>query len=106
MLNYILIIAVVELYSILFDLIRKNPDAVAHGREGFYFASGGEHNMYDIGKAIAGKLVAIGKGTNPEPSTFTDEEIKLYFGVSRTSYSLIHSLKVQLVFLGIYILGN
>ncbi|KDR76264.1 hypothetical protein GALMADRAFT_156362 [Galerina marginata CBS 339.88] len=70
---------VADLYIILLDLIRSNPASVGHGREGFYFGENGENTFYDMTKAIAEGLVTLGKATNPGPSTFTDEEIKLYF---------------------------
>lgn len=68
----------------LFDKIRADIERVPHGREGFYFGSSGEHDLYDVGKAIAQALVEIGRGKSPEPTTFTKEEIDKYFGgVSR-----------------------
>ncbi|KAF8896249.1 hypothetical protein BD779DRAFT_1494828 [Infundibulicybe gibba] len=54
-------------------------DALAHGREGFYFAENGEHTMYDIAKTIAQVLCDMGRGESPEPTTFTEKEIKRYF---------------------------
>ncbi|KAF4612613.1 hypothetical protein D9613_011857 [Agrocybe pediades] len=71
-----------DLYIILFNLIRQNPDSVAHGREGFYFGIASEYNLYDVGKAIGEKLVSLGRATTSEPTTFTDEEINLHFGGS------------------------
>jgi len=38
--------------------------------------------MYEISKAIAEALVALGKSDNPEPSAFTQEEIDKYLEVS------------------------
>ncbi|KAJ3514591.1 hypothetical protein NLJ89_g2290 [Agrocybe chaxingu] len=73
---------VADLYVALYDSIKTNPKGTGHGREGFYIAENGEHTMYQIGKAIAEDLVARGKATNPEPSTFTGEEINIYFGAS------------------------
>lgn len=76
-----------DLYVILYDAIKTNP-ATGHGREGFYFGENGEHRLYDIGKAVAEALVAIGKGKSPEPTTFTKEEIDKYFGVRGTGRAL------------------
>ncbi|KAF4612716.1 hypothetical protein D9613_011831 [Agrocybe pediades] len=73
---------IADLYIILFNLIRQNPDSVAHGREGFYFGIASEYNLYDVGKAIGEKLVSLGRATTSQPTTFTDEEINLYFGGS------------------------
>ncbi|KAF8968165.1 hypothetical protein BDZ97DRAFT_458986 [Flammula alnicola] len=57
----------------------EKPDGVAHGREGFYFCENGEHTLYQVGKAIAEALITVRKAANPEPSTFTPEEINEYF---------------------------
>jgi len=70
---------VADLYMLIFNTIRSNPDKIGHGREGFYFGENGEHTLYDIGKVVAETLVTLGKATDPEPSTFTDEEIQRYF---------------------------
>jgi len=72
---------VADLYVVLYDSIVANP-ATGHGREGIYFGVSGEHTLYDVGKAIGETLVAIGKSDNPEPTTFTKEEIDKYFGGS------------------------
>ncbi|KAG6850631.1 hypothetical protein H0H93_010823 [Arthromyces matolae] len=71
---------VVDLYFVLYDSIKNNPDETGHGREGFYFAENGVHNLYDVGKAIAGALFELGKGRGPEPTPFTPEELEKYFG--------------------------
>lgn len=73
--------SVADLYVVLYNSIVANP-ATGHGREGIYFGVSGEHTLYDVGKAIGETLVAIGKSDNPEPTTFTKEEIDKYFGVS------------------------
>jgi hypothetical protein len=75
------LIKVADLYVVLYNSIVSNP-ATPHGREGIYFGENGEHNFYDIGKAIGEALTAIGKLDNPEPTMFTKEEIVKYFGVS------------------------
>ena len=72
---------VADLYVVLYDSIITNP-ATGHGREGIYFGVNGEHNLYDVGKAIGDALYAIGKTDNPEPTTLTKEEIDKYFQVS------------------------
>jgi len=73
--------SVADLYIVLYDSIVANP-ATGHGREGFYFGVNGEHTLYDVGKAIGEALVAIGKADDPEPTTFTEEDIAKYFRVS------------------------
>ncbi|KAG6820934.1 hypothetical protein H0H93_009170 [Arthromyces matolae] len=72
---------VADLYLILYDSIKTNPQT-GHGREGFYFGENGEHTLYQVGKAVSEELVATGKGKSPEPTTFTQEEIDKYFGGS------------------------
>ncbi|KAF8807005.1 NAD(P)-binding protein [Phlegmacium glaucopus] len=69
---------VADLYVVLYDSIVSNP-ATGHGREGIYFGVSGEHTLYDVGKAVGEALVAIGKADNPEPTTFTKEDIDRYF---------------------------
>jgi len=71
---------VADLYLVLYDSIKTNPQGTGHGREGFYFGENGEHSLYDIGKAISEALVAIGRGKSAEPTTFTQDEIDKYFG--------------------------
>ncbi|KAF8149876.1 hypothetical protein B0H34DRAFT_678825 [Crassisporium funariophilum] len=72
---------VADLYIVLYDSILSNP-ATGHGREGYYFGENGEHTLYDVGKAIGEAVVAIGKGKNPGPTTFTKEELDKYLGGS------------------------
>ena len=67
---------------LIFNTIRSNPDKIGHGREGFYFGENGEYTLYDVGKAVSEVLIKLGKGTNPEPSSFTNEEIQQYFSGS------------------------
>ncbi|GLB41332.1 putative NAD-P-binding protein [Lyophyllum shimeji] len=76
--NNVSIDDVADVYLVLYDAIRTNP-ATGHGREGYYFAENGEHTLYDVGKAIAEALVALGRGKSAEPTTFTKEEIDKYF---------------------------
>lgn len=73
---------VADLYIVLFDAIRTNPDVVGHGREGYYFGLNGEHTLYDVGKELGRALVEFGKNKSDEPSTFTPEEINKYFNGS------------------------
>ena len=73
--------AVADLYLVLFDAIRKDPSVPGHGREGFYFGENGEHNMYEVGKAIGDALVALGKSATPDPTPFTEEELEKYIKV-------------------------
>jgi hypothetical protein len=77
--------AVADLYLYLFNAALMNPTGTAHGHEGFYFAENGEHTLYQVGKAICEAMITVGECSEPEPSTFTDEEIQQYFHVSSRS---------------------
>jgi hypothetical protein len=71
---------VADLFLILFDTVRKNPEKAGHGREGFYFGENGEHELHQISEAIGDALVKAGKASDPTVTTFTDEEAQKYFG--------------------------
>ncbi len=58
----------------------KKPDT-AHGTEGYYFLENGEHSLREVAAEISKALVDLGIGTNPEPSSYTEEEKKSFFGV-------------------------
>jgi hypothetical protein len=72
---------VADLYLVLYDSIKTNPQGTGHGREGFYFGESGEHSLYQVGKAVSEALVAIGRGQSAEPTTFTQDETNKYFAV-------------------------
>ncbi|KAF7790012.1 hypothetical protein EIP86_000960, partial [Pleurotus ostreatoroseus] len=69
-----------DLYIRLWDAIVANPDAVGHGRDGFYFGENGEHAWYDISKAVGRAMVELGLSKSDEPTTFSDEELVKYWG--------------------------
>ncbi|KAL0566872.1 hypothetical protein V5O48_015124 [Marasmius crinis-equi] len=76
-----------DLYSTLWDSIIKNTET-GHGRQGYYFGANGEHRLYDVGQAIGEALVALGISKSPEPTTFTQEELKKYFeGVTYSEHN-------------------
>ena len=54
--------------------------AAPHGREGHYFAAGGEYRLLDAAKAYTGALYKLGKSKTPDPTTYSQEEIDKYFG--------------------------
>jgi hypothetical protein len=60
-----------------------NPEGTGHGRSGLYFGENGEHSLYEVAQAISQALVDTGrvKGGSSEPTTFSKEEIKVYFAV-------------------------
>ncbi|KAK7692428.1 hypothetical protein QCA50_004053 [Cerrena zonata] len=70
---------VADLYIVLYDAIIANPDT-GHGRAGYYFGENGEHSWYSISRAIGEAFVELGISTEPEPTTFTDDELIKYFG--------------------------
>lgn len=70
---------IADLYVVLFNAIRANPDTVGHGRDGYYFGVNGEHTMYDVGKEVGRALVALGRASSDEPTTFTQEDLNNYF---------------------------
>ncbi|KAJ7101336.1 NAD-binding protein [Mycena belliarum] len=70
-----------DLYIKLYDAIVAD-EATGHGRNGFYFAANGEQEFYPLVKAIGTALVALGKSTSAEPTTFTQAELDKYFGGS------------------------
>ncbi|KAJ7495506.1 NAD(P)-binding protein [Mycena latifolia] len=67
-----------DLYVKLYDAIVED-EATGHGRNGYYFGANEEHSLYDVAKAMGAALVALGKSTSPEPTTFTQAELDKYF---------------------------
>ncbi|KAJ7452814.1 NAD(P)-binding protein [Mycena latifolia] len=67
-----------DLYVKLYDAIVAD-EATGHGRNGYYFGANEEHSLYDVAKGIGAALVALGKSTSPEPTTFTQAELDKYF---------------------------
>ena len=74
------LLTVSDLFMILFDKIRTDPEGTPHGREGYFFGSCEEYRLYDLYKAVAEALVEVGKGEKLEPTIFTEEELNKYFG--------------------------
>ncbi|KAK0494591.1 NAD(P)-binding protein [Armillaria luteobubalina] len=66
-------------FVLLFETVVKNPDT-AHGAEGYYFLENGEHSLGEVATEISKALVELGIGSNPEPSSYTEEEKKSFFG--------------------------
>ncbi|EPS98845.1 NAD-binding protein [Fomitopsis schrenkii] len=71
---------VADLFITLFDTVSANPDRAGHGWEGYYFAENGHSSWYDIGKAVGEVLVELGISADPEPTSFTTEELVKYWG--------------------------
>ncbi|KAF5327663.1 hypothetical protein D9619_004864 [Psilocybe cf. subviscida] len=73
------IIDISNLFVTLFGAIIKDPSSVGHGREGFYFGETAEHTMYEVGLAVGESMVALGKASDPTPTTFTQNEVDKFF---------------------------
>jgi len=71
-----------DLYIDLYNAIKENLDKAGHGRKGYYFGLNGEHTLYDVSKELGRAMVAVGKSSSEEPTTFTKEEINKYFQAS------------------------
>jgi hypothetical protein len=76
-------IAAANLYSLLFDAARKDPDSIGHGKDGYYFVENLEYSAYEIAEAIGQALVELGVADTAEPSAFSEEELVQIFGVRR-----------------------
>ncbi|KAI1796987.1 NAD(P)-binding protein [Ganoderma leucocontextum] len=83
-----------DLYMVLFDNIVKNPDKTGHGWQGFYYAENGEHEWLDISKAIGQAMHELGLTDNPEPTEFTVDELKKYFGYEELGWYFGSNVRV------------
>ncbi|RPD67434.1 NAD(P)-binding protein [Lentinus tigrinus ALCF2SS1-6] len=68
-----------DIFITLFDTIRTNPDAAGHGWNGYYNGENGEYTWAALAKAIGQALVELGVASDPEPTSFTQEELLKYF---------------------------
>jgi nucleoside-diphosphate-sugar epimerase len=71
-----------DLYLVLWDALRANPDAPGAGWAGFYFGESGSHSLLELAEAVGAALVAAGKAKDAAPTTFTKAELDEYFGGS------------------------
>ncbi|EJF65198.1 hypothetical protein DICSQDRAFT_50371 [Dichomitus squalens LYAD-421 SS1] len=72
----------VLLYELIWNAILGGEE-IGHGSQGYYFPENGEHQLYDVSKAIGAGLKDLRLVEDPEPSSFTTEELDKYFdGVS------------------------
>ncbi|KAF8956984.1 hypothetical protein BDZ97DRAFT_1670608 [Flammula alnicola] len=69
-----------DLYRIIFDSIRSNPDAAGHGSEGYYFVENTVYSGLEVGRAISEALVDLGIGTSREPNALSQEECVTFYG--------------------------
>ena len=75
-------VTVADFYIVLLNAVLADPNAVPHGREGFYILENGEHSWYELGRALGKALVELGVSKSAEPTPFTDHEIDKYIGNS------------------------
>ncbi|KIY44023.1 hypothetical protein FISHEDRAFT_52388, partial [Fistulina hepatica ATCC 64428] len=66
-----------DLYMLVFDGARA--ESIGHGREGYYFGANGEFSWLQLAQAVGKAVVAAGRAEDPEPVSFTEEEILKYF---------------------------
>jgi len=78
-----------DLYIDLYNAIKENLDKAGHGRKGYYFGLNGEHTLYDVSKELGRAMVAVGKSSSEEPTTFTKEEMNKYFQASLLLHLII-----------------
>lgn len=74
-------ISVCDLYMVIYDaVVRDGSENVDHGAKGYYFGENGEHLWYDVSKGIAQGMIELGLTTNPEPTSFTAQELEKHWG--------------------------
>ncbi|RPD78127.1 NAD-P-binding protein [Lentinus tigrinus ALCF2SS1-7] len=81
--NNVQIDDIVHLYEVIWDAILTGKK-IGHGKEGYYFGENGEHRLHDVGKAIGKALKELRIAETDEPSTFTKEELDLFFSGSES----------------------
>lgn len=71
-----------DLYAIIFDAATKIPEAIGHGRDGYYFgiSDDSEYSWYDLTKEVGKALVELGVHKESEPETFQKGELTKCFG--------------------------
>lgn len=78
----------VNFYHILFDAVRKDPDSVGHGKDGYYFVENLEYSACEVAEAISQALFELKVADTAEPNAFSDEELMQTFGVGH--YYFMH----------------
>ncbi|KAK7438225.1 hypothetical protein VKT23_018156 [Stygiomarasmius scandens] len=88
-------------YSLIMDNILMpdslKPSVLGTGRNGFYFASSFEYNMYEVAETISNVLVDMGKGKDRKPTSFSEDEINKYFGVGVFSAPICDFLTLEFI---------
>jgi hypothetical protein len=68
-----------DLFITLFNRIQEDPEAVPHGREGYFFAENGEEfDWKEYVDAVSSVLAELGKVKSPVGRSLTDEELNRY----------------------------
>ncbi|KAL0569750.1 hypothetical protein V5O48_012211 [Marasmius crinis-equi] len=71
---------ITDFFVLLFKAVLKDPRVVPHGKEGHFLIGADEHKSIQWYSEIAKVLFDLGKVKSPEPTRFTEEEAKQYFG--------------------------
>nr|ODN92615.1 NAD dependent epimerase/dehydratase [Cryptococcus depauperatus CBS 7841] len=82
---HISIVDLGHLYRLVWEQSTVTKPVIGHGPAGYYFGISGEYTLLGATSAIGQSLAKYGalpKGTETSPTTFTKEEIDLYFGGS------------------------
>ncbi|KAG2018246.1 hypothetical protein CC2G_007689 [Coprinopsis cinerea AmutBmut pab1-1] len=69
-----------DLFMLVFNIARTSPDALGHGRDGFYIAETCQYAVYEVMKEAGRVLVELGIAEEAEPLPFSEEELAKYFG--------------------------
>ncbi|KAA1475304.1 NAD(P)-binding protein [Dentipellis sp. KUC8613] len=81
-----------QLFMLVFNAaLAHSEHPTPHGREGYFFAENGEHQLVDVSRAIAKAMYELGKGETPEPTPFSDEEVAKYVA----GYNLEHNSRAR-----------
>ncbi|KAL0569749.1 hypothetical protein V5O48_012210 [Marasmius crinis-equi] len=75
---------VTDFYVLLFKNVLKDSNDVPHGKEGYFFIGADEHKSKQWYSEVAKVLFDLGKVKSPEPTLFTEQEAKQYFGEQGT----------------------
>lgn len=72
---------VVDLFIILFDTVRSQPDKVGHSKEGYYFAENFHCPTLELTETISNTLADLAVGSQREPDALPEEELISLIGV-------------------------
>ncbi|KAJ9111212.1 hypothetical protein QFC22_006587 [Naganishia vaughanmartiniae] len=72
---------VANLFELVYNLA-LNGDNGNHGRQGYFFAETGEHSLLSAAQKYGEVMLTLGLTDDSEPTIFSEEELKEYFGGS------------------------